>query len=170
MIASSYFNVIAKLCSLLVALNAYMILSNDVLPILINHPNSNLIYNPRFGFQIFSQTIEAYLLLFFGLLLYSRSRRIWQIVLIIMLIVIVCNIFLLANYSLVAITIIVFIFLIATHKIYDQGLYISYGIIFFDGLLVFALYYGIIGVYLLRTNLTSTKSLHDAIYFCIVTL
>ncbi len=169
MIPSRYFNMIAKICSVLVALNACMILSNDVLPILINHPNSDLIYTSQFGFRIFFQTINAYLLLFFGLLLYGRSRRIWQIVLVMVLIVIVCNTFLWSNYFVVTITIIVFTFLISTRKIHDQGLFISYGLIFFAGLLVFALLYGVIGVYLLRNDFTGVKSLHDAVYFCIVT-
>lgn len=169
MIPSKYFKVIAKICSLLVALNACMILSNDVLPILINHSNSDLLYTSQFGSRVFLQTISSYLLLFFGVLLYSRSRKIWQIVLVMMLIVIACNIFLWANYSVVTITLIAFILLICTHKIYDQGLFISYGLIFFAGLLVFALLYGVIGVYILRNDFTGIKSLHDAVYFCIVT-
>lgn len=166
---SRYYNVIAKLSSLLLAINAGLIFTLDVLPILINHPNSDLIYTSKVGFQIFFQIINSYLLLFFGLLLSSRSKKIWQIVLVLMLIACVCNVFLWTNYLVVLITLLLFCIIAATYKVYDQDLFISYGFIFFGGLLIFALLYGVIGVYLLRTDFNGVKSLHDALYFCIVT-
>lgn len=169
MIPSKYYSLIAKLCSVAVVLTACLIFLSDVLPILINHNSSELIYTSQFGFRIFFQVINAYFLLFFGLLLSSRARKIWQIVLIMMLIVCVCNIFLWPNYFVVSITAVSFIFVLSSYKAHDYGLFISYGLIFFAGLLVFALLYGVIGVYLLRTDFIGIKSLHDAIYFCLVT-
>lgn len=169
MMPDRYYNVIAKLCSLLLVLNAILIFMSDVLPVLINHPASDLIYTSKFGLQIFLQIINSYLMLFFGLLMSSRSRKIWQITLVLMFLVCLCNIFLWANFLVALLTLLLFCIIVATYKVYDQDLFISYGFIFFAGLLIFALLYGVIGVYLLRTDFNSIKSLHDALYFCIVT-
>lgn len=169
MMPDRYYNVIAKLCSLLLVLNAILIFMSDVLPVLINHPASDLIYTSKFGIQIFLQIINSYLMLFFGLLMSSRSRKIWQISLVLMFLVSLCNIFLWTNYLVASLTILLFCVIAVTYKVYDQDLFISYGFIFFAGLLIFALLYGVIGVYLLRTDFNSIKSLHDALYFCIVT-
>lgn len=169
MIPVKYYSLIAKLTSLVVVIAACVILSNDVLPILISHPNSELIYTSKFGFQLFFQIINSYLLLFFGLLLPGRARKIWQIVLVMLLIACGCNIFLWKNYFAVTVTAVAFIIILSSHKVYNHGLFISYGRIFFAGLLIFALLYGVIGVYLLRNDFVGIKSLHDAVYFCIVT-
>ena len=70
-----------------------MILSNDVLPILINHPNSDLIYTSlNLDFEYFFKLL---MLIYYFLItiVFEFSRRIWQIVLAMMLIVIACNTF-----------------------------------------------------------------------------
>ena len=164
-----YVKTLFFVCNLSVILNSFAIFFEGILPILIKHPNSELIYTSKYGFELFIQILYAYFALIFGVLLFNRSRLIWSVSASLMLLVAICNAIWWHNYFTLFLAGIALVSLFIMRKWYNRDIFVSYKFIFVVGFLVFALLYGSLGVYLLRNDFNGIKNLGDAIYFTIVT-
>lgn len=164
-----YSDIMARLCSVLVIIQALFILLNGIVPILITQPSSALVFASKYGFQLFVQVFVAYFSLVLGILLANQSHRIWQIVIVITVLIGLFDFFLWKEYSSFYFALFILFVLVINHKVFNQDVFVSYGFMFITSFLLFALLYGVIGVYLLRTEFNGINSFNDAIYFCIVT-
>ena len=145
-----YVKTLFFVCNLSVILNSFAIFFEGILPILIKHPNSELIYTSKYGFELFIQILYAYFALIFGILLFNRSRLIWSVSASLMLLVAICNAIWWHNYFTLFLAGIALVSLVIMRKWYNRDIFVSYKFIFVVGFLVFALLYGSLGVYLLR--------------------
>ncbi len=168
-ILSKYYNLIAKLCSVSVIAYSFFLFIKDVLPQLNKHSIGSQVTPYINNVQIFIQIISVYFSLFVGLLLYGRSKIIWQITMLLLVLIACNNLFFLSNYGIFWVTIPLLCVLLIFRNIFNQDLFISYQFIFIFGFFIFALFYGIIGTYLFRESFVGVDSILDSLYFTIVT-
>lgn len=164
-----YFSIIAKICSLMLVISAGVILTRGLIPVVASHPESDFTYNSIVGLQIFFQIISTYCSLVFGLLLANRSRIIWYIALVLIIIICIGNIIFWTNSIILYFYLGTLVLLLISKEAFDQDLFVSYIFLFVFGFLIFALIYGTIGTYLFRVDFSGINSIYDALYFTIVT-
>lgn len=161
---------VVGLCTVLVIFDALYILFNVILPV-INH-TSNLTQNMatlKFDFIIFLRCLFAYWLLILGIAISGRSRVILLITICSLCFVLLSGIWYKhsLNYSII---IMITIFVLSlSYKLFDQEFYLSYTYVFVCAFGTFALLYGSLGSYLLRSNFQGIHTLTDALYFTFVT-
>ena len=111
----------------------------------------------------------AYILLLSATLLFDRSKLSFRLNVSI-LIAILCSGYWIplsmVNYHFCIISLIL---LTLFRSNFNNSFYLPYGVIFIIGFLIFALLYGSIGSYILRSEFKTINSFGDAIYFCIIT-
>lgn len=158
------------LCSGMVVFNALYIFINSIYPLIAdNHHISQNLTSLKFDTLILLQEGCAYCLLVFGIALLARSKIIWSLTVITLIITLLSGIWIIHSYhsNLLLITSLVLLFI--CFRAFAKPFYLSYGFVFAFAFLIFALIYGILGSYVLRNEFHGIQTINDAIYFCIVT-
>ncbi len=167
--------IIVPLTSSLVIFTAIFNFVITVSP-LINDTNNltNKLANIRFDIFVVIEEVFAYILLISGLALLGRSRIVWSICILNLCILVTINFI---NYRLIYtnlhyyhfIKIFTLLVLIISYRHFRHQFYMTYHFVFISAFIIFAMFYGTFGSYVLRTEFTNIHSFADALYFTIVT-
>ncbi len=161
---------IAWLCSILVVLNSLYIFVHVIYPIIINNSTLALnLDNLKFDFKITYQIFCAYCLLILGISLPGRSRIIWILCLVNLMLILISGFVVtntLHNVGLISISVLV---LCLAYPYFYRQFYLSYSVVFIFAFIVFAIFYGSFGCYLLRGDFKGIATLGDAVYFTVIT-
>lgn len=155
---------------LLVMACAVIAFISNIYPLLNdNYRLAHNISNPRFVLILITREVLAYMLLVFGIALIGRSRVVWWISIVLLVLNFTSNIVSHGMPLHLPLIIITMFILILNFRIFDQQLYLSYGFVFISAFVIFALVYGVFGSYFLRSQFVNLKTLNDAVYFTLVT-
>lgn len=161
---------IGVICGLLVMSCAVIAFISNIYPLLNdNYRLAHNISNPRFVLILITREVLAYMLLVFGIALIGRSRVVWWISIVLLVLNFTSNIVSHGMPLHLPLIIITMFILILNFRIFDQQLYLSYGFVFISAFVIFALVYGVFGSYFLRSQFVNLKTLNDAVYFTLVT-
>ena len=161
---------IGVICGLLVMSCAVIAFISNIYPLLNdNYRLAHNISNPRFVLILITREVLAYMLLVFGIALIGRSRVVWWISIVLLVLNFTSNIVSHGMPLHLPLIIITMFILILNFRIFDQQLYLSYGFVFISAFVIFALVYGVFGSYFLRSQFVNLKTLNDGVYFTLVT-
>lgn len=161
---------IGILCGILVMSCAVIAFISNIYPLLNdNYRLAHNISNPRFVAILITREVLAYMLLVFGIALTGRSRVVWWISIILLILNFTSNIVSHGMPLHLPLIIVTLFILLLNFRIFDQQLYLSYGFVFISAFVIFALVYGVFGSYFLRSQFINLKTLNDAVYFTLVT-
>ncbi len=125
--------------------------------------------NIDFDLNFLIRELIAFLLLLSGFLLFDGSRFSYRVNMILLILFMLLGPWIkfyhLGYYVLMVNIVLLLIF----RRCFTNSLYLPYGIILVLGFLISALFYGAIGSYILRHQFIGINSIHDAIYFTVVT-
>ena len=124
-----------------------------------------------FDINIIIQVICSYFLLILGAMLPFRARICWVASILLLLICLISNFLIAEHYHYTDITpiIVVLGLLFILYRHFNLPLYLSYGFVLIFAFLIFVIFYGTLGSYLLRNQFSNLQTLGDAFYFSIVT-
>ncbi|MDD3267085.1 MAG: ion channel [Burkholderiales bacterium] len=161
---------IAKICGIVSLLYSFIIFYFGILPIFKNRHKeiSDLMYY-SYGFKFLAEILYVYFSLVIFNWLIKRSKIAWQFTFIMVITLLILHLVIWQNYIVLISTLSFALLLFTNRKIFNQEIFISYLPWFVISLLVFAILYGVTGVYILRHGFNGVHSLNDALYFCFIT-
>ncbi len=156
--------------SLSIMFNALNVLAIKITPLIsnlqlgVNQPDTlNL------GIKVVFEIAACYGLFVSSFALPSRSRVIWLVSICGLAYLTYIELFNFGSFRSGGMTLVSLIFLASSYRYFNRQLYLSYGFVFVSAFIVFALFYGTFGVFILRGQFYGVKNLTDALYFAVVT-
>lgn len=163
-------NLIAQTCSILSICYSLVVFYFGVLPIFNNrHQELANLKHYIYGFKFLVEILSVYFSIVLFIWLRKRSNTAWKLAFIMSIVLLIFHIVIWQNHVLFYSTLLFTLTLFIYRKAFDQEIFISYLPWFVISFLIFALLYGITGVYLLRSNFNNVQTINDALYFSFIT-
>ena len=158
------------LCCLLMTISSLLIFADAIYPIINSseHFGVNLA-NLKFDMSIFIRSFSTYFLLIIGVALPGRSRIVWAISIFSLVVALGGGIWVGDSNYIIIIELLSLIVLGAAYPYFTRQFYLPYGFVFIFAFIIFAMFYGTIGTYLLRHEFQGVHSIIDALYFTVIT-
>lgn len=161
---------IAKACGIVSLLYSFIVFYFGVLPIFKHrHKEINDLIYYSYGFKFLAEILYVYFSLVLFNWLIKRSKIAWQMIFTMVIALLILHLIIWQNYIVFFSTLAFAVLLFVNRKTFDQEVFISYLPWFVISLLVFAILYGVTGVYSLRSGFNGVHTLNDALYFCFIT-
>ena len=162
---NSHSKEIGWIASIICVINALYIFVNSIYPIASQLNQPDVMNNATLVVNLISQEFLAYTLLVLGISLPGRSRIIWWLTVINLILILITNYWLDFTHHNSIMIFANLLFLTITRRKFNKQFYIYYGFAFAIEFVIFALCYGVFGSYLFRHQFANLESLGDALYY-----
>lgn len=163
-------NVVGWLVSVLVVCTGVLNFTRTIYPLLNSSQEFNqALAGVEFNIFVFVESSLAYILLISGLALPGRSRAVWIICITTICLLLLTNLINFHQSHHFFFKLLSFGVMLITYPYFKRQFYLTYGFVFIAAFIIFALFYGSMGSYILRHEFAHLNSFSDAIYFSIIT-
>lgn len=161
---------IARVCGIFSLCYSFIVFYFGIVPIFHSrHSEIAILSYYAYGFKFLVEILYIYFSLIMFNWFIKRSKVAWRLIFIMVILLLICHILIWQNIILFIANILFLILLLRYRKIFNREIFISYLPWFVISLLVFAILYGVTGVYVLRDGFNGVHSMNDALYFSFIT-